>query len=177
MKIKEPCDPDITIITVNIYKNGTVMVQGNLKTFQADYITIMKQEKTLLPEYLSSEQNTQGSSPDLKPTPAERPAQDPSSPLLKSIPVLQENFTRLEMVQLRETVLKQEHHTELQQNSEHITQTVSPHTVSQQSTDRERQLSERAGHTETPATGQRASHTRDEAAAERDTGGERTAAQ
>ncbi len=52
-----------------------------------------------------------------------------------------------------------------------------PHTVSQQSTDRERQLSERAGHTETPATGQRASHTRDEAAAERDTGGERTAAQ
>ncbi len=56
------------------------MVQGNLKTFQADYITIMKQEKTLLPEYLSSEQNTQSSSPDLKPTPAERPAQDPSSP-------------------------------------------------------------------------------------------------
>ncbi len=109
MKIKEPCDPDITIITVNIYKNGTVMVQGNLKTFQADYITIMKQEKTLLPEYLSSEQNTQSSSPDLKPTPAERPAQDPSSPLLKSIPVLQEHFTRLEMVQLRETVLKQEH--------------------------------------------------------------------
>ncbi len=155
MKIKEPCDPDITIITVNIYKNGTVMVQGNLKTFQADYITIMKQEKTLLPEYLSSEQNTQSSSPDLKPTPAERPAQDPSSPLLKSIPVLQEHFTRLEMVQLRETVLKQEHRTELQQNSEHITQTVSPHTVSQQSTDRERQLSERAGHTETPATGQR----------------------
>ncbi len=130
MKIKEPCDPDITIITVNIYKNGTVMVQGNLKTFQADYITIMKQEKTLLPEYLSSEQNTQSSSPDLKPTPAERPAQDPSSPLLKSIPVLQEHFTRLEMVQLRETVLKQEHHTELQQNSEHITQTVSPHTRS-----------------------------------------------
>ncbi len=106
------------------------MVQGNLKTFQADYITIMKQEKTLLPEYLSSEQNTQSSSPDLKPTPAERPAQDPSSPLLKSIPVLQEHFTRLEMVQLRETVLKQEHHTELQQNSEHITQTVSPHTRS-----------------------------------------------
>ncbi len=177
VKIKEPCDPDVTIITVNIYKNGTVMVQGNLKTFQADYITIMKQEKTLLPEYLSSEENTQSSSPDLKPTPAESPAQDPSSPLLKSIPVLQEHFTRLEMVQLRETILKQEHHTELQQNSEHITQTVSPHTVSQQSTDRERQLSERAGHTETPATGQRASHTREEAAAERDTGGERTAAQ
>ncbi len=127
MKIIEPCDPDITIITVNIYKNCIVMVQRNLKSFQADYSAIMKQEKALLPEYLSSEQNTQSSSPDLKPTPAERPAQDPSSPLLKSIPVLQEHFTRLEMemVQLRETVLKQEHRTELQQNSEHITQRLS----------------------------------------------------
>ncbi len=176
VKIREPCVPDITIITVNIYKNGTVMVQGNLKTFQADYITIMKQEKALLPEYISSEENTQSSNPDLKPTPVERPTQDPSSPLLKSIPVLQEHFTRLEMemVQLRETVLKQEHCTELRA---HHTETVSPHTASQQFTNRERQLSERAGHTETPATGQRASHTRDEAAAERDTGGERTAAQ
>ncbi len=127
VKIIEPCDPDITIITVNIYKNCIVMVQRNLKSFQADYITIMKQEKALLTEYLSSEQNTQSSSPELKPTPAERPAQDLSSPLLKSIPVLQEHFTRLEMemVQLRETVLKQEHCTELQQNSEHITQRLS----------------------------------------------------
>ncbi|XP_016350301.1 uncharacterized protein LOC107695035 [Sinocyclocheilus anshuiensis] len=103
------------------------MIQGNLKTFQTDYSAIMKQEKALLSEYLSSEQNTQSSSPDLKPTAAESPAQDPLSPLLKSIPVLQEHFTRLEMemVQLRETVLKQEHHTELQQNSEHITQRLS----------------------------------------------------
>ncbi len=120
VKIKEPCDPDITIITVNIYKNGTVMVQGNLKTFQADYITIMNREN-LLPEYLSSEQNTQGSSPDLKPTPAERPAQDPSSPLLNLYLYCRRTSQDWRWVQLRETVLKQEHHTELQQNSEHIT--------------------------------------------------------
>ncbi len=50
VKIREPYDPDITITTVNIYKNGTVMVQGNLKSFQTDYSTIMKQEKPLLPE-------------------------------------------------------------------------------------------------------------------------------
>lgn len=127
VKIREPCDPDNTVITVNLYKNGTVMVQGNLKTFQTDYSAIMKREKALLSEYLSSEQNTQSSRPDLKPTPAESPAQDPSSPLLTSIPVLQEHFTRLEMemVQLRETVLRQEHHTELQQNSEYITQRLS----------------------------------------------------
>lgn len=76
------------------------MVQGNFKTFQTDYSAMMKQEKALLSKYLSSEQNTQSSSPDLKPMPAESPAQHPSSPLLKSIPVLQEHFTRLEMVQL-----------------------------------------------------------------------------
>ncbi|KAK2911454.1 hypothetical protein Q8A67_003587 [Cirrhinus molitorella] len=74
--------------------------------------------------------NTQSSSPDLKPTSAENPAQDHSPPLLKSIPLLQEHFTRLEMVQLRETILEQEqptraHHTELQQNSDHITQRLS----------------------------------------------------
>ncbi len=127
VKIREPCDPDNTMITVNIYKNGTVMVQGHLKTFQTDYSAIMKLEKALLSERLSSEQNTQSSNTDLKPIPAESPAQDPSSPLLKSIPVLQGHFTRLEMemVQLRETVLKQEHHTELQLNSEHITQRLS----------------------------------------------------
>ncbi|XP_016318972.1 uncharacterized protein LOC107670751 isoform X2 [Sinocyclocheilus anshuiensis] len=161
VKIREPCDPDTTVITVNLHKNGTVMVQGNLKTFQTDYSAIMKQEKAVF-EYLTSEQNTQSSSPDLKPTAAESPAQDPLSPLLKSIPVLQEHFTRLEieMVQLRGTVLKREHHTELQQNSENITQRLSA--LTQQVY---RQLSERAGHTKTPATGQRASHSRDEAAA------------
>ncbi|ROI27697.1 hypothetical protein DPX16_23019 [Anabarilius grahami] len=64
VKIREPHDPDNTVITVNIYKNGTVM----------------------------------------------------------------EHFTKLEMemVQLRETVLKWEQsetcHTELKQNTEHLTQ-------------------------------------------------------
>ncbi len=180
VKIREPCDPDNIMITVNIYKNGTVMVQGHLKTFQTDYSAIMKLEKALLSERLSSEQNTQSSNTDLKPIPAESPAQDPSSPLLKSIPVLQEHFTRLEMemVQLREnrTQTGASHWTPAKLRAHH-TETVSPHTASQELTDRERQLSERAGHTETPATGQRASHTRDEAAAERVTGGERAAAQ
>lgn len=134
VKIREPQDPDSTMITVNIYKNGTVMVQGNLKLFQADYRAIaeaMKHEKALLSESLSSEQNPQNSSSDLRPTPAETAKTEniPSS-LLKSIPILQEHFMKLEMemVQLRETVLKQQQshtcaaHTELQQNTEHQTQ-------------------------------------------------------
>ncbi len=74
VKIREPQDTDSTVITVNIYKNGTVMVQGNLKLFQADYRAIaeaMKHEKALLSQILSSEQNPQNSSSDLKSTPAE----------------------------------------------------------------------------------------------------------
>ncbi len=110
------------------------MVQGNLKLFQADYRAIAeatKHEKALLSESLSSEQNPQNSSSDLKPTPAETAKTEniPSS-LLKSIPILQEHFMKLEteMVQLRETVLKQQQshtcaaHTDLQQNTEHQSQ-------------------------------------------------------
>ncbi len=119
------------MITVNIYKNGTVMVQGNLKLFQADYRAIaeaMKHKKALLSESLSSEQNPQNSISDLRPTPAEMRISHPpcSNPSL----YFQEHFMKLEMemVQLRETVLKQqqshtcEAHTELQQNTEQQTQ-------------------------------------------------------
>jgi len=90
------------------------MVHRNLKLFQADYRAIAeatKHEKALLSESLSSEQNPQNSSSDLRPTPAETAKTEniPSS-LLKSIPILQEQFMKLEMeiVQLRETVLKQQ---------------------------------------------------------------------
>ncbi|KAL1249381.1 hypothetical protein QQF64_020386 [Cirrhinus molitorella] len=134
VKIREPQDPDDTMITVNIYKNGTVMVQGNLKIFQADYRAIaeaMKHEKALLSESLSSEQNPQNSSSDLRSTHTETAKTEniPSS-LLKSIPILMEHFMKLEMemLQLRETMLKQQQshtcaaHTELQQNTEHQTQ-------------------------------------------------------
>ncbi len=138
VKIREPQDPDSTVITVNIYKNETVMVQGNLKLFHADNRAIaeaMKHEKALLSDSLSSEQNPQNSSSDLKSTPAETAKTEniPSS-LLKSIPILQEHFMKLktEMVQLRETVLKQQQshtcaaHTELQQNTDHQSQRLTP---------------------------------------------------
>ncbi len=84
------------MITVNIYKNGTVMVQGHLKTFQTDYSAIMKLESLIILNVYHLSRIHRAYT-DLKPIPAESPAQDPSSPLLKSIPVLQEHFTRLEM--------------------------------------------------------------------------------
>ncbi|XDV33405.1 hypothetical protein PO909_003829 [Leuciscus waleckii] len=135
VKIREPHDPDSTVMTVNIYKNGTVMVQGDLKIFQADYRTIseiVKHEKAVLSENSSSEQNPPISTSDLRPTPAET-GEHISPSLLRAIPLLQEHFTKLEMemVQLRETVLKQQQsdtcaaHTELQQNTELLTQRLS----------------------------------------------------
>lgn len=134
VKIREPHDPDSTVMTVNIYKNGTVMIQGDLKTFQADYRTIgeiVKHEKAVLSESSSSEQNPPISTSDLRPTPAEAEHISPS--LLRAIPLLQEHFTKLEMemVQLRETVLKQQQldtcaaHNELQRNTELLTQRLS----------------------------------------------------
>jgi len=135
VKIREPNDPDSTAITVNIYKNGTVMIQGDLKTFQADYRTIseiVKHEKAVPSESLPSDQNPPNSTSDLRSTPAET-VEHTSPSLLKAIPLLQEHFTKLEMemVQLRETVLRQQQsdtcaaHTELQQNTEHLTQRLS----------------------------------------------------
>ncbi|XP_067310538.1 mediator of RNA polymerase II transcription subunit 15-like [Pseudorasbora parva] len=133
VKIREAQDPDSTVMTVNIYKNGTVMVQGNLTLFQADFRAIgdtVRHEKALLSERLSSDQNPQTSTSDPRPTSADI-TEKPSSTLLKSIPLLQEHFTKLEMemVQLRETVLKQQPqshtcaaHAELQQNTERLTQ-------------------------------------------------------
>ncbi len=82
----------------------------------------MKQEKTLLPEYLSSEENTQSSSPDLKPTPAESPAQTLiPPPQIYTCTAGALHRLEMEMVQLRETVLKQSTTPELQQ-----TQSTSP---------------------------------------------------
>ena len=37
LKVKEAEDPDSPMTSVNIYKNGTVMVQGNLRQFELDF--------------------------------------------------------------------------------------------------------------------------------------------
>ncbi len=53
LKIKEAEDPDTAMTSVNIYKNGTVMVQGNLKQFEMDFLLIKEraqQEKSTLPD-------------------------------------------------------------------------------------------------------------------------------
>ncbi|KAK1884602.1 Toxin coregulated pilus biosynthesis protein B [Dissostichus eleginoides] len=49
IKIKEVEDPDTVMTTVNMYKNGTVMVQGNLTPFELDFLLIKEraqQEKS-----------------------------------------------------------------------------------------------------------------------------------
>lgn len=134
LKIKDPNDSDSTEITVNIYKNGTVMVQGNLKLFQDDYSTIceiMRQEKSTLPQSLPFEETTQNSTTNVQHITTESAeSESPSQDLLKTIPLLQEHFSRLEieMVQLKETVLK--HQQPIHSNTENITQRLT--TLTQQ---------------------------------------------
>lgn len=40
LQLKESEDPDTVITTINIYKTGKIMVQGNLKNFQLDFQTL-----------------------------------------------------------------------------------------------------------------------------------------
>ena len=37
LQLKESEDPDTVITTINIYKTGKIIVQGNLKNFQLDF--------------------------------------------------------------------------------------------------------------------------------------------
>ena len=37
LKVKETDDPDSTMITINPYKTGTVLVQGNIRLFETDW--------------------------------------------------------------------------------------------------------------------------------------------
>ena len=49
LKVKEAEDPDSPMTSINIYKNGTVMVQGNLRQFELDFPLIKEraqQEKS-----------------------------------------------------------------------------------------------------------------------------------
>ena len=43
LQLTEKEDPDTVITTINIYKTGKIMVQGNIKTFQSEFETIKAQ--------------------------------------------------------------------------------------------------------------------------------------
>lgn len=99
--------------TVNIYKNGTVLIQGNINHFQTEFKTL----KTAASKEASSEGET-GSALKISSEEGEQPSpaggapnteQGPSPPDHHLI-LLKEHFTHLEveLVQLRETVLKQQ---------------------------------------------------------------------
>lgn len=115
IKIKDTEDLRSTMTTVNLYKNGTVMVQGNLKLFKMDFPLIKeraKQEKAsstdipqILPKFTCSE-TTEQPYEEKEPTSPEQ-LQDPQLNL--TITDLKVKFTDLErdMVHLRELVSQQ----------------------------------------------------------------------
>lgn len=120
LKIKEGEDPDSVMMTVNIYKNGTIMVQGNRKQFESDFILIKKraqQEKsapTVNTHILPDTDTTPTSSCPTRDQPPQE--NEPTSPeqvqdpqLNHTINDIKVKFTELEreLVQLREIISQQ----------------------------------------------------------------------
>ena len=112
LKVKEAEDPDSPMTSVNIYKNGTVMVQGNLRQFELDFPLIKEraqQEKSPPPEDIHTLPDTDTTSTPTCP-PADQKnepsssehAQDPK--LTSIITDMKVKFSELErdLVQLRE---------------------------------------------------------------------------
>ena len=119
LRIKEAEDPDSVIITVNLYKNGTVMVQGDLRTFEKDFESIKeiaRKEKTALNETFVAETDSTGttSMPSTQENRIDQTRhQDSDSPLHSdqaqtqhALAHLNEHVIQLEteLVQLREQV-------------------------------------------------------------------------
>ncbi|KAF3855955.1 hypothetical protein F7725_016678, partial [Dissostichus mawsoni] len=105
IKIKEVEDPDTVMTTVNMYKNGTVMVQGNLTPFELDFLLIKEraqQEKSAptdnnhtLPETdTTPTSGCPAADPEEKEPTGPEPAQDPQ--LDRAITDLKVKFTELE---------------------------------------------------------------------------------
>ena len=115
LKIREVEDPDFVMTTVNLYKNGTSMVQGNLKQFELDFPLIKEraqQEKSTPTDNSHTLPATDTIPTTDQPPEENRPtnpeqAQDPQ--LNHTITDMKVKFTELEreLVQLRELLSQQ----------------------------------------------------------------------
>ncbi|KAG9265453.1 hypothetical protein AMEX_G18137 [Astyanax mexicanus] len=132
LKIKDPSDTETVMTTINIYKNGTLMVQGNLSEFEKSFgrlreaaeeergrDNILQEEKSDCPPQhntttqSSAQTSSQSSDQTSDQTSAQEQkdiGQDQLTPLHTSITLLKGHFTQLEgeIVQLREMFLKQQ---------------------------------------------------------------------
>ncbi|KAL1261429.1 hypothetical protein QQF64_006694 [Cirrhinus molitorella] len=106
VKEEDNLESDV-MITANLYKNGTVMIQGNLKTFEKDFLQIKKkaQLNKTCPNTLKQAENTSISTHQATYEQSRDDSEDIS--LLHSIiSDMKEKFREmeLELVQLREEV-------------------------------------------------------------------------
>ncbi|XP_078023017.1 uncharacterized protein LOC144462725 [Epinephelus lanceolatus] len=113
IKVKEAEDSDTFMMTVNLHKNGTIMVQGNLKLFEMDFLLIKERAQQ---ERSSSTDSSQVPAPSCLTTEQPPEEKEPTSPeqvqdpqLNRTITELKVKFTELEreLVQLRELIIQQ----------------------------------------------------------------------
>ena len=111
ISIFEENDPDNTIMTVNLFKNGTAMVQGHLAKFE-DVLPTMKLRAQKEKEHLTNTLPTHGSKTSTS-TSFPLSDSDTNPPLLEhseALNIMREQFSQMEieLVQLREQLDQQQ---------------------------------------------------------------------
>ena len=109
ISVLEENDPDNTIMTVNLFKNGTAMVQGHLAKFEGDFpvmkLRAQKGEKDLTNTPPTHERKTSTSSlPTLDREPADAATNPPLLEHSEALNIVREQFSQMEteLLQLRE---------------------------------------------------------------------------
>ncbi len=112
IKIRDEEDPESVVITVNIYKNGTVMVQGDLRQFEKDFQTMKEKaqrENTTLSETVQEDKTSSSSCTSSEaPESESNPSCSEQAQIHHTMNIMKEQFTQLEieLVHLREQVNK-----------------------------------------------------------------------
>lgn len=89
MKIRDPDERDSIMVTINFYKNCTVMAQGSVKHFQAVFSML---KTTASKERSSGQDNTRTNGEDG----AQNTEQYSSQPTENQLTILKEHFTKPE---------------------------------------------------------------------------------
>jgi len=113
ISVLEENDSDTTRMTVNLFKNGTTMIQGDLRQFEYDFPAMrLRAEKEK--EVLTSIAPTLGAKPSCSvPAPDRQPKADTDPPLLQhseDLDIMREHFYQMEieLVQIREQLDQQQ---------------------------------------------------------------------
>lgn len=114
IKIRDPCEQDNFMTTVNIFKNGSIMIQGNIRDFQTNFLALKTEASK---QASATEENNMCKSSEENKAEQLSPSENEQVHTLQlSLDVMKEHFSKLEIefVQLKELMTKQQAEQEAQ---------------------------------------------------------------